>query len=377
MLKLNTSYIESLRLIKRNHRGWTTDRQLLVIESDDWGSIRTSSREAYDTLLEKGYPVDQCAFNRYDRLESDEDVLSLKQILENIIDYKGKPACMTLNYIMANPDFDAITRANFDTYIYETVAQTYAQTNESRNVLEEVRSGIKKGVFKPQFHGREHVNVHNWMNALKNSNPQALDAFKVKMFTSSNGNKSDCRMEFLDAFGSLSKKEYNELQSSIKEGMILFENTFGFKSESVIAPCYIWDDQVEKIWDNVGLKFIQSGISQMVPNHEILKYTIKKHFVGQKNKLGQVYLMRNVVFEPATDPRIDWVSKCFKEIQWAFRLKKPAIISTHRLNYMGGLSIENRENGLLLLKQLLESVILKYPEVEFMSSDTLGKIILN
>ena len=57
-----------------NLPGWRTNRKIVVIESDDWGTIRMSSKEAFNSLLNKGYPVDQCPYNKYDALESNQDL---------------------------------------------------------------------------------------------------------------------------------------------------------------------------------------------------------------------------------------------------------------------------------------------------------------
>lgn len=37
-----------------NIPGWRTNRKIVVIESDDWGSIRMSSLEAFKNLLKAG-----------------------------------------------------------------------------------------------------------------------------------------------------------------------------------------------------------------------------------------------------------------------------------------------------------------------------------
>lgn len=40
-------------------RGWKTSRKIIVIESDDWGSIRMPSKEVYNSLLKQGIRVDK------------------------------------------------------------------------------------------------------------------------------------------------------------------------------------------------------------------------------------------------------------------------------------------------------------------------------
>jgi hypothetical protein len=62
-------------------------RKIIVIESDDWGSIRMPSKEVYRSLLKKGLRVDQCPYNRYDSLASEDDLTGLFNVL---MKYKDK-----------------------------------------------------------------------------------------------------------------------------------------------------------------------------------------------------------------------------------------------------------------------------------------------
>ena len=71
---------------------------------------------------------------------------------------------------------------------------------------------------------------------------------------------------------------------------------------------------------------------------------------------GLTYLTRNCFFEPVQSGK-DWVDSCLNEISFAFRWNKPAIISSHRLNYIGALYKENRENGLTKLGSLLKQIM--------------------
>ena len=51
----------------RNIPGWQTKRKIVVVESDDWGSIRMRSSEAYLSFLDKGYNVDKSNYNSIGR----------------------------------------------------------------------------------------------------------------------------------------------------------------------------------------------------------------------------------------------------------------------------------------------------------------------
>ena len=88
-------------------------------------------------------------------------------------------------------------------------------------------------------------------------------------------------------------------------------------------------------------------------------------------------MVRNVVFEPTEDRGIDWVSFTMKQIETAFRWNKPAIISSHRVNFCGHIDTQNREKGLAALKNLLQEIVKKWPNVEFMSADELATYLKN
>lgn len=51
------------------------------------------------------------------------------------------------------------------------------------------------------------------------------------------------------------------------------------------------------------------------------------------------------------------------------------MINTHRVNFIGSLNVKNREKNLRLFSELLKSITIKWPDVEFLSSDMLGDLI--
>jgi hypothetical protein len=53
------------------------------------------------------------------------------------------------------------------------------------------------------------------------------------------------------------------------------------------------------------------------------------------------------------------VGECLKDIQNAFFWKKPAIITSHRLNFIGFIHPENRERNLKQFRELLRNHIKK------------------
>src|SRR5690606_9193586 len=91
-----------------NIPGWRTCRKIVVIESDDWGSIRMPSKEAYNTFLADGIRVDQNPYSRYDSLATPQDLEALFETLQSVKDKNENPAVLTANTIVANPNFEKI-----------------------------------------------------------------------------------------------------------------------------------------------------------------------------------------------------------------------------------------------------------------------------
>lgn len=122
--------------------------------------------------------------------------------------------------------------------------------------------------------------------------------------------------------------------------------------------------------------FFQGSRFQNIPKRNGGGFKTAFHFNGQrKNK--SLYLSRNGLFEPSLSENIDWVSKCMESISIAFKWNKPAVLGTHRLNFIGSLVEENRTGNLKKLELLLTKITQKWPEVEFINSADLVNIYIN
>jgi hypothetical protein len=99
------------------------------------------------------------------------------------------------------------------------------------------------------------------------------------------------------------------------------------------------------------------------------------NYTGKNSREQQHFIVRNVVFEPI-DPRgFNWVNHAIRQIEAAFRWNRPAIISSHRVNFCGHIDPENREKGLSALRELLKQITERWPEVEFMAANELGDLV--
>ena len=357
-----------------NIPGWHTKRKIVVFESDDWGSIRMPSKTISQKLTSFG--IDNSNYmNRFDNLESEEDIIALYETLSQFKDRRNNPPIITANFIMANPNFDRIKETNFNEYFYETFDETYKRYPNHQNCFSLLNEGISKRLIHPQYHGREHLNVSRWLTELKNGNKEMLFAFEHEVFGIELSNYFNRRSNLMAALDFEDEESKLKIEEILKDGIALFESKFKFKPSSFIAPCHVWGRDAEKILHNIGINTIQGIPVQLEPIIGQNKFKRVFHYTGQQNKFKQTYLIRNCFFELSSSDKFPWVKECLSRIELSFKWNKPAIISIHRLNFVGSLVENNRTNNLLQLNILLEQILKKWPEVEFMSSDQLSKII--
>ena len=99
-----------------NYKSFKTNRRLVIIESDDWGSLRTKDRSTLLRLNEISSAVSDDQFTQLDSIARADDLAALFEVLNSVKDAKGNPACITANVCTANPDFEAIKAANFEEF---------------------------------------------------------------------------------------------------------------------------------------------------------------------------------------------------------------------------------------------------------------------
>lgn len=362
-----------------NIPGWRTKRHLLALESDDWGSIRTSSVAAVDRLCIKGIDFKSLDARRYsfnDSLATVEDLSALFEVLLSVKDSNNNPFIFTAVSLVANPDFLRIEENGFRQYYYEDFTETLKRYPGCEGSFEMWKQGIRERIFLPQFHGREHLNIPAWMHALKNGHTETMDVFKERMWGYVNSFYNGRKINYQEAFNIHDPAEIHFLENVIEDGLNIFEKLFGYRAKMFVAPNGIYSSLLEQRLSLNGIMYISKGRIQEEP----LGYgKVRKTFqyLGMKNKWNQIYLTRNCFFEPGSPLRYDWIGSCISEIETAFRWHKPAIIGSHRVNYIGSLNIENRKHSLQMLHNLLNRIKKMWPDVEFISSDQLGSLILD
>ncbi len=357
-----------------NSQGWKTNRNIIVIESDDWGSIRMPNKDVYKKCLEKGLKVNNCPFNTFDTLANNDDFTAIFKSLLKYRDKNGNTPIITANTIMANPDFERIAESKFAKYSYEPFTKTLEDYYPGQNIFSRWQEGMEQNLFHPQFHGREHLYIKRWQKFLFENSEESLFTFQNSFFGISTNITKENRGTYLAALDFENLNEIEGQKDILREGLQLFKNTFNYNSKSFIAPNYTWHEKLEPYLKELGVETIQGGRAQRVPS-EGHSTSVRKHKMGEYSGSGQVFLIRNVQFEPSINKNINWHKYVISQVQNAFLWKQPAIISSHRLNFIGSLHENNRTQNLILLEGILSEILKKWPNVEFMTSDKLGQLI--
>lgn len=361
----------------KNIYGYKTDRKIVVFSVDDYGNVRVDSKEAREAMNKAGLAV-HTHFDAYDTLETRQDLEALYEVLMSVQDKNGRHPVFTPFALPCNINFEAMEENGYIKYEYEKLFDTYEKLEQQQpeaycGTWPLWKEGINKGLMKPQFHGREHLNLKVFEEKLAKKDKEVLTALKNRSFTSISSTGYDT-ISFTAAFSFWNFVENKKFIKIITEGLNAFEKVYGYPSIHFNAPGGDEHPFIHKILKENGIKYIDAPLIKK-EHQGNGKYKTVFNYTGKKNKLKQTFMVRNVVFEPTDDRNLDWVNYTLKQIEAAFRWKRPAIISSHRVNFCGHIDVENREKGLDALQKLLNSIIIRWPEVEFMSVEELGDLI--
>lgn len=368
------SIIKDLKKNISNISGWSSPDKIVVFEVDDWGAIRTRSKEARDNMISRGLDLKKNRFNFYDSIASASDLEALFGVLSKHKDKNGKNAVFTAVSVVANPDFEKIKASGFNDYHYETLERTVERYFGTTEVLSIWKQGISEGLFHPEFHGREHLHPGLWLEALRNGDKDVMIAFENESLGIKAPSLKKYTGGYLSAFDFRDVKDRESQKEVIKEGLDIFNNLFGYKARHFTSSGLIHHPAIEKYLKDEEVNYIDVAKKQIEPQGGGA-YKNKMYKLGQKNDNGQTYITRNVRFEPNDKGNSDWVGTVLKEIEIAFRWKKPAVISSHRVNYVGSIDETNRKEGLEKLDSLLSKIVQRWPDVQFMNVADLAEMI--
>lgn len=367
-----------LARLAKNLPGKKTNRKIVCIYIDDYGSIRVKDKKAYETLKTAGIPMDKSRYAKFDTLASAEDLQMLFEVLTSVKDQHGNYACFTPFANIANPDFDKIRESGFTKYFREPFTETLKRYGASHEGSYELwKQGIAEHIFHPEYHGTEHINVLRFMEALQKGHKTTRLAFDndsvaVPLLHGDISLKHETTVFYIE------KAEENKaLAEDIRTGMNMFESLLGYRPRQFTPGAGIYSPALHPVLKEEGIAYINVNRYKAYPLGD---GSFVKHFLynGKRNDAGQQYVVRNCVFEPYIDDGSRngmAVLGCLKNIEAAFRMHAPAIISTHRVNFVGSLEASHRNDALQQLKELLNEIVKRWPDVEFMGGTQMCETI--
>ena len=123
-------------------------RPLVLLQSDDWGRVGVRDREGYELLRSSGIHLGENPYDYYS-LETAEDVIALRDLLKRHRDSTGRPACMVMNFLLANLDFQKIADTGFKDIHLKSLSQGLPGDWKRPGLFEAYRQGISDDVFYP------------------------------------------------------------------------------------------------------------------------------------------------------------------------------------------------------------------------------------
>ena len=355
----------------KNLSGWTTKRKYVAFAVDDYGNVRIASGEARQYLRAHGVALSG-RFDRYDALDSVEDFEQLFAVLGSVRDGRGRHPVFTTFAMPCNVDLQRSLEAN--TLVSEDLDVTYRRVADEEpaayaGAFAAMHDGITRGFLRPQFHGREHVNAELFDLQLRAAHPHVRANAEVRSMAGIPSHPRLPGVRFTEAYALWERTAVQAHRRILADGMMRFERVYGYRPTVFTPPAMylhpdLWDDLV-----SLGIRAIDQPRVHSVHLGEG-SYRRMRHVSGRRLRDGLVSVVRNCLFEPNSRP-IDWVAHTMAQIQAAFLWRKPAIISSHRVNFCGQIAPENRRDGLQMLHALLRRIVETWPDIEFVSVDEL------
>jgi hypothetical protein len=210
---------------------------------------------------------------------------------------------------------------------------------------------------------------------LGQKNPFFMENLKQRSYVGIPKNPQKPTVRYTRAFAFWNENETHAHLDIIKDGLRCFEEVYGYHSITFTPPALQIHPKLLSELSSTEIKSVD--VPRNAAQHLGLgKYKKKKYKTQLEKDDNRVNIVRNCVFEPNSNKNINWVDYTCKQVEAAFRLKKPAIISSHRVNFCGKIDNENRKDGLKTLNQLMDKILMKFPEVEFLSVDELAEEII-
>jgi hypothetical protein len=340
-------------------RGCSFSRPLVLLQSDDWGRVGVRDREGYEQLRASGIRLGEHPYDFY-TLENADDVIALRDMLKRHRDSTGRAACLVMNFVLANLDFQRMLANDLQRIHLLPLTEGLPGKWKRPGLFEAYRLGITDGVFYPAFLGLTQFSRSAVEHALsKRGERVALLQTLWKAETPF----IHWRMPWVGYeycnpgkphAGFLSAEAQTEL---IRQAANVFKKFFSTPPLSACAPGYRANKDTYLAWSQCGVRVVQDGSGAPSPP-----------YMGECEILN---LHRTIDFEPSQ--RELSVEKYVQLAEQCFAQRIPAIVSVHAINFHSSLK-DFRGPTLQVLDGFLSALEAKYPNLLYVHDSDLYDI---
>jgi hypothetical protein len=341
--------------------GFAFGRPLVVLQSDDWGRVGVRDREGWEELRDLGVNLGERSYDFYS-LETAEDVAALVSLLRRHRDSTGRPACLGMNFIVANLDFARMSANNFRQICLRPLTEGLPDGWKRPGLFEAYREGISAGVLSPALHGTTHFCRPAVERHLDDPGERGV---LLRSLWQAGVPYIHWRMPWIgfEYWDSERPREEAFLNSEAQESLInsavdIFAGFFSKAPHSACAPGYRANERTHDAWAKRGIRVAQNGPGSAMPPHF--------------DRNGILHLYRSMDFEPAGQEFS--VESCLRVAEDCFARGLPAIVSVHSINFHSTLK-DFRSRTLGLLDEFLAALEAKHPDLLYVRDEDLYDLV--
>lgn len=335
-------------------------RPLVLLQSDDWGRVGVRDREGYEQLRASGIYLGENPYDYYS-LETAEDVMALRDLLKRHRDSTGRPACLVMNFLVANLDFQRTADSGFKNIYLKPLSQGLPGAWKRPGLFEAYRQGVADDVFYPALHGLTHfcrLAVERALVSPGDRNDLLHTLWKAETpyiywrmpwigYEYSNPEKP--HPGFLDA-----EAQDNLISEAARE----FRKFFATAPLSACAPGYRANSDTCRAWSDCGIRVAQNGSGGAMPPH--------------MDEWEMLNLHRTIDIEPFE--RDLPLEKYVQLAESCFERGIPAIVSVHSINFHSSLK-DFRGPALRVLDEFLSALEAKHPDLLYAHDINLYELV--
>jgi len=342
--------------------GFAFGLPLIVFESDDWGRVGVRDREGCEELRDLGLNLGERSYDFYS-LETAEDVAAVVSLLERHRDSTGRPACLGMNFIVANVDFAKVSADNFRQIHLRPLTEGLPDGWKRPGLFQTYREGISSGVLSPALHGTTHFCR---LAAERHLDDPGERGLLLRSLWKAGVPYIHWRMPWIgfEYWDSERPGEEDFLPSSVQESLIAsavesFASFFSKAPRSACAPGYRANESTHDAWAKWGIQVAQNGPGSALP----------PHFDGN----GILHLYRSMDFEPAAGQGFS-VEACLQLAEDCFARGLPAIVSVHSINFHSTIR-DFRSRTLGFLDEFLSALEARHPDLLYVRDEDLYDLV--